>query len=71
MGSRVFLKLTNWIATVVLVICFIFAIKGGMYVEFFNLDFTAVPRIGFIAAGVVAAIVCVVSDFYGKLAGNK
>ncbi len=71
MGRRVFLKLTNWVSTVILVICFIFAVKGGMYIEFFNLDLTAVPRISFIGAGVVAAIVCVMTDFYGKLAGNK
>ncbi len=71
MGRRVFLKLINWISTVVLVICFIFAINGGKVIEFINLDLTGVPRAGFIAAGVVAAIICVASDFYGKLAGNK
>ncbi|MBQ6896550.1 MAG: hypothetical protein IJN69_05010 [Oscillospiraceae bacterium] len=71
MGRRIFLKLTNWISTVVLVVCFIFAIKGGQMIEFFNLDLTNVPRIGFIIAGLVAAAVCVASDFYGKLAGNK
>ena len=71
MGRRVFLKLTNWVSTVVLVVCFIFAIKGGMYIKFFDLDLTAVPRYGFIIAGIVAAVVCVMTDFYGKLAGNK
>ncbi|MBR2027982.1 MAG: hypothetical protein IKA10_03180 [Oscillospiraceae bacterium] len=71
MGRRVFLKLTNWVSTVVLVICFIFAVKGGMYIEFFKLDLTAVPRIWFIGVGIVAAVVCVMTDFYGKLAGNK
>lgn len=71
MGRRVFLKLTNWVSTVVLVVCFIFAIKGGMYIKLFDLDLTAVPRYGFIIAGFVAAVVCVMTDFYGKLAGNK
>ncbi len=71
MGRRIFLKLTNWIATVILVVCFVFAIKGGMYIKFFDLDFTAVPRVWFICTGLVAAVVCVMTDFYGKLAGNK
>ena len=71
MGRRIFLKLINWISTVVLVICFILAIKGGQMIGFIGLDLTGVPRVCFIAAGVVAAIVCVISDFYGKLAGNK
>ena len=71
MGRRVFLKLLNWVATVVLVICFIFAVKGGTYIKLLNLDFTAVPRMYFAAGGIVAAIVAVAADFYGKLAGNK
>lgn len=71
MGRRVFLKLINWVFTVVLVLCFVFAVKGGQVIEFFDLDLTNVPRIGFIAAGVVSAVVCVMTDYYGKLAGNK
>ncbi len=71
MGRRVFLKLANWIAVVVLVICFIFAINGGGEIRFINVDFSSVPRAAFIIGGVVAAVVAVVTDFYGKLAGNK
>ena len=71
MGRRVFLKLANWLAVVVLVICFMFAINGGGEIRFIDLDLTNVPRATFIIAGVVAAIVAVVTDFYGKLAGNK
>ena len=71
MGRRVFLKLTNWVSTVILVVCFVFAVKGGQMIELFNLDLTSVPRIGFIAAGLLAAVVCVMTDYYGKLAGNK
>ena len=48
-----------------------FAINGGGTIKFIGLDFTAVPRVVFIVACVVAAIVAVVTDFYGKLAGNK
>ena len=71
MGRRIFLKVANWISIVVLVICFMFAINGGGTIKFIGLDFTAVPRVVFIVACVVAAIVAVVTDFYGKLAGNK
>ena len=71
MGRRVFLKLTNWVSTVVLVVCFICVIKGGQVIRMFNLDLTAVPRMGFVAAAVVAAVICLVTDFYGKIAGNK
>ena len=71
MGRRIFLKVANWIAVVVLVICFIFAINGGGEIRFIDLDLTNVPRVSFIIAGVVAAVVAVVTDFYGKLAGNK
>lgn len=71
MGRRIFLKLINWVSTVVLVVCFIFAVQGGKVIGFLGLDLTNVPRIGFIIAGLIAAAVCVASDFYGKLAGNK
>ena len=71
MGRRIFLKVANWVAVVVLVICFIFAVNGGGEIRFIDLDLTNVPRISFIIAGVVAAVVAVVTDFYGKLAGNK
>lgn len=71
MGRRIFLKVANWIAVVVLVICFIFAINGGGEIRFVNLDLTHVPRATFIIAGLVAAVVAVMTDFYGKLAGNK
>ncbi|MBE6878992.1 MAG: hypothetical protein E7488_07505 [Ruminococcaceae bacterium] len=71
MGRRIFLKLANWIAVVVLVICFIFAVNGGGEIRFINVDFSAVPRVAFIIGAVAAAVVAVVTDFYGKLAGNK
>ena len=71
MGRRIFLKVLNWIAVVVLVICFIFAINGGGEIRFVDFDFSDVPRVTFIIAGLVAAVVAVVTDFYGKLAGNK
>jgi len=71
MGRRIFLKLTNWVFTVVLVVCFIFAVNGGQMIEFLGLDLTNVPRVGFIAAGLIAAVICVMTDYYGKLAGNK
>ena len=71
MGRRIFLKVANWLAVVVLVICFIFAINGGGEIRFIDLDLTNVPRVSFIIAGVVAAVVAILTDFYGKLAGNK
>ena len=71
MGRRIFLKVANWLAVVVLVICFIFAINGGGEIRFIDLDLTNVPRVSFVIAGVVAAVVAVLTDFYGKLAGNK
>ena len=71
MGRRVFLKVANWIAIVVLVVCFMFAINGGGEIRFVNLDLTNVPRVTFIITGVIAAVVAVLTDFYGKLAGNK
>lgn len=71
MGRRIFLKVANWVSIVVLVICFMFAINGGGEIGILGIDFTGVPRVTFIVAGVVAAVVAVVTDFYGKLAGNK
>ena len=71
MGRRLFLKALNWIAVVVLVICFMFAINGGGEIRFIDLDLTDVPRTTFVIGGIVAAVVAVVTDFYGKLAGNK
>lgn len=71
MGRRIFLKLANWISIVVLVICFMFAINGGGQIKFIGLDLTNVPRLTFIVTGIIAAIISVATDFYGKLAGNK
>lgn len=71
MGRRIFLKLANWVSIVVLVVCFMFAINGGGKIKFIGLDLTNVPRLTFIATGIIAAIISVATDFYGKLAGNK
>ena len=48
-----------------------FAINGGGKIKFIGLDLTNVPRLTFIATGIIAAIISVATDFYGKLAGNK
>ena len=71
MGRRIFLKLANWVSIVVLVVCFMFAINGGGEIKFIGLDLTNVPRVTFIVTGIIAAVISVATDFYGKLAGNK
>lgn len=71
MGRRIFLKILNLLAVIVLVISFMFAINGGGPIKLLGLDFTGVPRFYFVISAVVAAIIALMAEFYGKIAGNK
>lgn len=71
MARKILLKVLNLLSVIVLVISVMMAIDGGGTIPFFGLDFTGVPRIYFVISAVVAAIVALMSEFYGKIAGNK
>ena len=71
MGRRIFLKVLNLLAVIVLVISFMFAINGGGPIKLLGLDFTGVPRIYFVISALVFAVVALMAEFYGKIAGNK
>ena len=71
MGRRIFLKVLNLLAVIVMVISIMFAINGGGQIELFGLDFTGVPRIYFVISALVFAVVALMAEFYGKTAGNK
>ena len=71
MGRRILLKVLNLVAVMVMVISFMFAINGGGTIDLLGLDFTGVPRLYFVISAVIAAIAALMSDFYGKIAGNK
>lgn len=71
MGRKVLLKVLNWVSIVVMVISIMFAVKGGGEISLLGLDFTGVPQFYFVISAVVAAVVALWAEFYGKLAGNK
>ena len=62
MGRRIFLKVLNLLAVIVLVISFMFAINGGGPIKLLGLDFTGVPRFYFVISAVVAAIIALMAQ---------
>jgi len=71
MARRILLKVLNLVAIIIMVISFMFAINGGGPIVLLGLDFTGVPRFYFVISAVVSAVVALMAEFYGKIAGNK
>lgn len=71
MARRILLKVLNLAAIIIMVISFMFAINGGGTIRLLGLDFTDVPRFYFIISAAVSAVVALMAEFYGKIAGNK
>ena len=67
MSKWALFKVVNWVATVVLVVCFVLALNGGQEIAMFNLDLTDVPRLVFVIVGFVAAVVSIAADYFCKV----
>ncbi|MBE6894912.1 MAG: hypothetical protein E7483_04875 [Ruminococcaceae bacterium] len=71
MARRILLKVLNLVAIIIMVISFMFAINGGGPIVLLGLDFTGVPRFYFVISAAISAVVALMAEFYGKIAGNK
>ena len=71
MAKWAFFKVANWVATVILVVCFIFALNGGQEIALLNIDLTNVPRFVFIIVGLVAAVVSITADYFCKVINSN